>query len=158
MPEQFTYWELQKRSLEKRRRWNKAHPPSHPNPVYTQPMFPLVDTNGQAGFDQIEREDLVSGVRHHLKMILYTIPGEIISDIDFGVGIRYYLFANEREARVRSLEGTIQNQISKYLGYLSSFSVNVDTSNLFNHVLSIQIKYSVDDLRVEDVVLFTVNP
>jgi hypothetical protein len=149
---------LEQRAAIKRRRDRKAHPPSAPNPVYTGPMFPLIITGGGPGFDQIERDDLVQQIRQHLEMVLYTRPQEIISDINFGVGIQDYLFANELEHRVKTLQTTIQQQISQYIEYLSDFLVVVDTSDLHNNALGIQIRYRVDNLIIDEVAAFVVIP
>ena len=127
-------------------------------PQYTTSMFPLKITDGAAGFDQVERTNLNQQVQQHLMMVLYTRPQEIISDINFGVGIQDYLFANELEHRVKTLQATIQQQISKYIGYLSDFLVVVDTSDLHNNALGIQIRYRIDNLNIDEVADFIVIP
>lgn len=126
--------------------------------IYVSAMFPLIITDGAAGFDQIERENLTSLVNQHLEMVLYTRPGEIISDIMFGIGIEDYLFANEREVRVLKLRSNIEGQISKYMSYLTTFSVLIDRTNIHKNSLGIQIKYAIDNLNVDEVVEFIVLP
>ena len=125
---------------------------------YVGAMFPLIITDGAAGFDQIERDDLVSLINFHLEMVLYTRPGEIISDIRFGVGIEDYLFSLENEERVRNLGRTIRDQVKKYMGYLTFFNVKVDMSQLADNALGIRIKYAVDNLDVNEVANFIIIP
>ena len=125
---------------------------------YVGAMFPLIIADGAAGFDQIERDDLVSLINFHLEMVLYTRPGEIISDIRFGVGIEDYLFSLENEERVRNLGRTIRDQVKKYMGYLTFFNVKVDMSQLADNALGIRIKYAVDNLDVNEVANFIIIP
>ena len=127
-------------------------------PKFVGAMFPLVITQGVVGFDLIEKENMVSLINQHLEMVLYTRPGEIISDINFGVGIEDYLFANALEPRVRALGNTITQQVSEYIGYLTYFKVRVDTSKIDDNALGIEIKYAVDNLDVNEVVNFIILP
>ena len=60
-------------------------------------MFPLIQTQAAAGFDSVKRRKIKKVVNGHLKMLLLVNPGEIISDINFGVGIYQHLFLNDNE-------------------------------------------------------------
>tara|TARA_Y100000034_G_C6859489_1_gene391001 strand:- start:569 stop:967 length:399 start_codon:yes stop_codon:yes gene_type:complete len=127
-------------------------------PSYVTAMFPLNFGNGGIGFDQIDREDLVSIINQHLEFILFTRPSEIISDIEFGVGLEDYVFLHQNEPKMLSLEQTITNHISKYLGYLTSFRVVVDFDQADYNTISVQIRYTIDNLDVEEVASFIVGP
>jgi hypothetical protein len=125
---------------------------------YVTAMFPLKETSGVAGFDQIDRADLVAIINQHLEFLLYTRPGEVISDISFGVGLDDYLFLQHNEPRMLELETTITNEISKYLGYLSSFRVIVDFSQAEYNTIQVQVRYLVENLDEEQVAEFIVGP
>tara|TARA_Y100000593_G_scaffold88605_1_gene171260 strand:- start:973 stop:1383 length:411 start_codon:yes stop_codon:yes gene_type:complete len=125
---------------------------------YVTAMFPLIMSSGGIGFDQIDREDLVAIINQHLEFILFTRPGENISDIEFGVGLEDYLFLQQNEPKVLALEETITNQISKYLKYLTSFRVVVSYEEVDYNTILIQIRYMVDNLDVEQVAEFIVGP
>ena len=126
--------------------------------VYVSAMFPLKITEGAAGFDQIEKEDLVALISSHLEMVLYTRQGEIISDIGFGIGIENYLFALQNEQSVLSLESTVKRQVKKYMPYLTNFSVFVDRSKISRNTLGLRIEYSVDNLDINEVSEFIILP
>jgi predicted component of type VI protein secretion system len=127
-------------------------------PKFVSAMFPLVITEGAAGFDQIEKNDLVALVNQHLEMVLYTRQGEIISDIAFGVGIQDYLFSNPAEPKTLAIGNTIKQQIQQYIGYLTYFVVTVDTSKIDYNTLGVQIKYAIDNLDVNEVANFVILP
>tara|TARA_Y100001963_G_C6667350_1_gene393353 strand:+ start:215 stop:625 length:411 start_codon:yes stop_codon:yes gene_type:complete len=125
---------------------------------YVTAMFPLKITRGGVGFDQISREDLVSIINQHLEFLLFTRPGEVISDIEFGVGLEDYVFLQENEPRMLSLESTITNHISKYLGYLTSFRVIVSYDQVDYNAIQVQVRYLVENLDAEQVAEFIVGP
>ena len=127
-------------------------------PKYVTAMFPLKITDGVPGFDQIEQTDLVSTINQHLEFILFTRKGEIISDVGFGVGLDDYVFLQQGEAKLLNLQNTISNQISLYLGYLSSYKVFVDFSQADFNRIGVQIKYAIDNLDVSEVATFLVGP
>ena len=61
------------------------------DPRFVSSMFPLMATAGSVGFDSIRRDEVRTLINSHLKMLLLTNPGEIISDSKFGVGLYSYL-------------------------------------------------------------------
>ena len=106
-------------------------------------MFPLIATKGSVGFDSIRRDQTKDLINSHLKMLLLTNPGELISDSNFGVGLYQILFLNELEDRVTNLRRNITSQISTYLGYLSKYRVIVDKSKMSNNQLGVRIEYKI---------------
>ena len=127
------------------------------NISYVTAMFPLNFGDDAVGFDQIQSNDLVRIIQQHLRFILFTRPGESISDPSFGIGIEDYLFLNQGESNLRALPGRIKKQIGRYLGYLSSYDVAADFRDINNNKLKIAIKYSIDNLSVEEVSEFIVG-
>ena len=69
-----------------------------------------------------------------------------------------YVFLLQGEPALLALENAITNQISKYLNYLTSFKVRVDFSNVDFNILGVEIKYSIDNLDVDEVASFIVGP
>lgn len=61
----------------------------------------------------------------NVKMILYTEPGERIWDLDFGVGIKKYLFEQNTSYTRNQIKQRISNQISKYLPYINVLNLEV---------------------------------
>ena len=125
---------------------------------YVTAMFPLMISNGGIGFDQISRDDLVSIINQHLEFLLFTRPGEMISDIEFGVGLDDYLFLQQNEPKMLALDEAITNQISKYLGYLTAFRVVVGYDEVDYNTILVQVRYTIDNLDAEQVAEFIVGP
>ena len=118
------------------------------------PVFPLQFSNNGS---YLNHPDKASLVRFHLTNLLLTNPGEKISDPDYGVGLRKYLFENNTPEVLSSIRSRIRNQISSKLGYLAIKSLNVSDSLDSEYAIKIRIEYSVDNLRLQDVLSIEVS-
>ncbi len=127
------------------------------DPRFVSSMFPLVNTQGEIGFDNIERGEIRKIINSHLKMLLLTNPGELISDSSFGVGLYTYLFLLENEPKVLALEDKINSQIRRYLDYLEDFLVEVDTSKVTEHKIAVRISYVITRELRADTITFVVD-
>ena len=78
--------------------------------IYT-PSFPL-QLDDTYGFKNVE--DAKELIRFHLINLLFTNPGEKISNASFGVGIRRYLFENFNSEIIPNIELEIENQIEAH--------------------------------------------
>ena len=112
------------------------------------PSFPL-QLDDTYGFKNVDNAREL--VRFHLINLLFTNPGEKISNAAFGVGIRRYLFENFNNQLLPNIELRIENQIQAYLGYLRLNRVtafeDLDNSN----VLRIEIVYSIDGIPEQQI-------
>ena len=104
------------------------------------PSFPL-QLDDTYGFKNVD--DTKELVRFHLINLLFTEPGEKISNAAFGVGIRRYLFENFNSQILPNIEARIENQIRNYLSYLILGEVKVFEDIDNNNVLRIMIKYAI---------------
>ena len=127
------------------------------DPRFVTSMFPLMSTDGSVGFDSIRRDEVRKLINSHLKMLLLTNPGEIITDAKFGVGLYSYLFLLQGESKLRNLKLKIEDQIRTYLPYLTNFRVITDTSLVDEHRLAVRIQYSITDGMTRDSVDFIVS-
>lgn len=76
----------------------------------------------------------VEALKFNLRNILLTIPGENISDPEFGVGLQQYLFELET-MDFSSLKSKIESQISNYVmseGYIEKFKVQINKRPQYN--------------------------
>jgi len=101
------------------------------------PKFPLKfdDTYGYANISSAKEL-----VYFHLKNLLFTFPGEKISDPEYGVGIEKYLFENFSDGLFNTVSDTILRSINKYLSYLTVQDVVV-FGNAGLHTMNIKIYY-----------------
>jgi len=74
------------------------------------------------------RNNLTIGeaVRQNLKTLILTSPGEKVFDLNFGVGLRRYLFQPMTETTVQRLKDSIDEQISKYMNFLSNVQLQIN--------------------------------
>ena len=101
------------------------------------------------GFDGITEEEFAEAVKFSIKNVVLTVPGEKISDPEFGVGLRMYLFS-QSSAEISSLRRHIIKQIRKYVPYLSGFEVLVDSSRIDQKSLAVRISFEVSRKNIKD--------
>ena len=135
----------------------KLAPPPGPKPKKAiTVVYPMVVTEGH-GFEEITQGDPTGAVKFHLKNILLTNPGENLSDSQFGVGLRMYLFELENSQKIRNLRQTILNQIEKYANYFTKLNVIVDTSKLYTNTLTVRIEFEFGITLLNDSLEVTVT-
>lgn len=95
---------------------------------------------------------LVDTIKQNFKMLILTDPGERIMMPDFGVGIRRFLFDQDTDSVRASITTRIRQQVSQYMSFLTidDISISSPESNDENTVF-IQIKYSITNLNVKDI-------
>ena len=115
--------------------------------------------------DQIDgyalNKDFKEVARQNLKMVVLTNPGERIMIPDFGVGIKTYLFENATQATFNTIRQKINDQVRRYLPYISIDEIrflserndfiktSIDPSSTSNYV-QIQIKYKIPSVFISD--------
>jgi phage baseplate assembly protein W len=105
------------------------------------------DENG--GFDSFSERDFVEAVKFSIKNILLTNPGEKISDPQFGIGLRRYLFSLSTED-FSSLQGEITFQIRKYLPYLTRFKVSLDLTQVDYNRFAVRVSFEIIPKEIKD--------
>ena len=92
--------------------------------------------------------------KQNLKMLLLTIPGERIMDINFGVGIPRYLFENNGPDTYSAISGKIQQQVDIYLPYIAIddvvFNYVEDNPDLFPNSLNMSVYFTIIPLQQSD--------
>ena len=125
-------------------------------PLYG-PKFPLSAGN----HDTFELyEDVKQQINFYLKNLLLTSPGENISDSNYGVGLRRFLFEQNVESNRSSIVSTISTQISRYLPYLTVENIEVGASDaeIDNNSMIIRIAYSIPDDVIQEVFELNLKP
>jgi len=118
-------------------------------------VYPMVVTEGH-GFSEITQDNPTEAVKFQLKNILLTNPGENLSDPQFGVGLKLYLFELENSQKIRNLRQAILNQIQKYANYFTKLNVIVDTSKLYTNTLTVRIEFEFGITLLNDSLEITV--
>jgi len=112
------------------------------------PKFPLqIDNYVGAYAVNTELKDVI---RQNFKNLMLTAQGERVMDINFGAGLRHYLFEQNHGQLQSSIAEKVREQTQKYMPFISLTSVDFNTStvagNVEDHILDISIKYSISGL------------
>lgn len=109
--------------------------------------FPLKIEEG-IGIVPIDENALVEAVKFQLKNILLTIPGEKLSDPNFGVGLRNYLFS-QGDTKIPSIKNRIRKQIKKYMDYFETLDIDVKTSTKNDLTIIVNIRFKISQPKIE---------
>lgn len=125
-------------------------------PLYG-PKFPLSLGNE----DTYKMNDSVEQqISFYLKNLILTSPGENISDPNYGVGLRRFLFEQNIPSNISRIQNEIMGQISKYLPYLSPVDIQVDpdVELVDDYVLSIRVVYGIPGDVIQKVFELELRP
>ena len=89
-------------------------------------------------------------VRQNFKNLLLTNRGERVMDINFGVGIRSYLFEPKTASTMGDIAKRIQKQTKKYLPFIAINSIDFAGSDGDSNILGIQVTYTITPLQARD--------
>jgi len=117
------------------------------------PKFPL-RFKEQKGFENVT--DMKELIRFHLTNLLLTSPGEKISDSEYGVGVRRYLFEQITEGSINNIKDDITFAIQRYLSYIALEEVIVDPFPEQNKI-TIAIRYNIIDTKEKDVLAIEIT-
>ena len=103
------------------------------------PTFPLSfdDTNGFQNVD-----DMNELAKFHLRNLLLTNKGEKISDPNYGVGIRRFLFSLDSMDVEEDVRSEIESQVENYLTYLTIISIDVSVEE---QEMFVRLKFSISE-------------
>jgi phage baseplate assembly protein W len=91
-------------------------------------------------------QNLKQSVAQNLKTLLYTAPGERIMDLNFGVGLRRYLFEPLTEVVKDKLQNRILKQITTYMPFVRVIAIEMIAA-ADSSMLGIKLQYSAPGSR-----------
>lgn len=114
------------------------------------PQLPLVFSSVFGPYNLIT--DHLSLAKQNLKMLVLTSPGERMMDINFGVGLRNYLFEQDETSLYSEINTAIREQVATYLPYIEiqsiDFTVPENNRDLFPNTLKVKINFRVIPLQI----------
>ena len=91
-------------------------------------------------------------VKQNLKMLILTNPGERMMDINFGVGLRKYLFEMNDKNTYQDIASRIRTQVSQYMSFVEvqeiEFITPEDNRDLFPHDLRLKVIFKIVPLQM----------
>ena len=111
-----------------------------------QPKIPLVsnETAGKYALTETYNEN----ARQNVRMIVLTEQGEKLTDLDFGCGLRRFLF-EQNNVNVEEVQELIIEQIETYAPYIEVIDVEVSFSDN-QQTLNIRINYVIIPTSTEE--------
>ena len=111
-----------------------------------QPKIPLVsnDTAGKYALTETYNEN----ARQNVRMIVLTEQGEKLTDIDFGCGLRRFLFEQD-SINLEEIQEQIVEQIETYAPYVDVTNVEVNYVNN-QQTMNVKIKYVIIPTSTEE--------
>jgi len=95
-------------------------------------------------------------MKQNFKMLILTNPGERVMEPGFGVGIKQFLFTNFAADYKAQISSKIQSQVARYMPSIAIRSIDYIDATQDNNRLAIQIKYSVPELNLQDLLDITI--
>lgn len=97
----------------------------------------------------------------NLKMLLLTNPGERIMNPQFGVGLQRFFFEANDTSTYNQISERIISQVGIYLKFVRvdniTYNYVEDNPDLYPHVVSITLQYTIIPLQISTSVLIPVN-
>jgi phage baseplate assembly protein W len=106
------------------------------------PKWPLKSGNADTFemYDSVEQQ-----IGFYLKNLMMTSPGENISDLNYGVGIRRFIFEQNIDSVRSSIASAVSTQVSLYLPYLTIADIQVIASaeDVDNNFITVRLAYGI---------------
>ena len=121
--------------------------------------LPLLISESEGPYDLLQTIKEVAA--QNLKMVIFTAPGERIMDINFGVGIRRYLFRQNVTQTHDVLVNRIREQVAIYLPYIKILDLEVDSPisnpSMPENLMNLRLVYKIDPYEQTDVLELSIS-
>ena len=121
--------------------------------------LPLLISESEGPYDLLQTIKEVAA--QNLKMVIFTAPGERIMDINFGVGIRRYLFRQNVSQTHDALTSRIREQVAIYLPYIKIMDLQVDSPisnpSMPENLMALRLVYKIDPYDQTDVLELSIS-
>ena len=122
-------------------------------------QLPLVEDSTFGPYNLIT--DYESLATQNLKMLVLTNPGERMMDINFGIGLRRYLFQPNTQRTYGEIRTRVLEQVARYLPYIKIEKVDFlqvgSSPDDYPHDIRVKIFFKVTALQISSVLEVDVN-
>jgi len=105
--------------------------------------------------------DYLTLAKQNLKMLILTSPGERMMDINFGVGLKRYLFDMNNESTYQDIASNIRSQVSRYMPFIEIQKVEFRTPendpDIFPNDVRTRVTFKVVPLRITGMLQLDTN-
>jgi len=106
----------------------------------------------------LNTQTITENTKQNMKNLLLTSPGERIMDIDFGVGLRRFLFENNTPTVRARLESRIYEQVSKYMSFVRITELEVVHSDDNPNLIDIKLRYDIKNIASDEILSLSLDP
>ena len=122
--------------------------------------LPLLISESDVQYDLLQSIKEVAA--QNVKMVVFTNPGERIMDINFGVGIKRFLFRQNTRETHDILRSRIREQITRYLPYIKILELQIDSPltnpNMPDNFMKLRLAYKIRPHNLRDVLELSISP
>jgi|TARA_R110000787_G_scaffold105850_3_gene213423 uncharacterized protein len=119
------------------------------------PKLPIKFTKDSA---PMNTQTIIENTKQNLKNLLLTSPGERIMDVNFGVGLRRFLFENNTPTvRVR-LESRIYEQVDRYMSFVGITELEIVYSDDNPNLIDIKMRYDIKNIASDEILSLSLDP
>jgi phage baseplate assembly protein W len=119
------------------------------------PKLPIRFTKEAA---PLSTQTITENTKQNMKNLLLTSPGERVMDIDFGVGLRRFLFENNTPTVRARLESRIYEQVSKYMSFVRITELEIVYSDDNPNLIDIKIRFDIKNIASDEILSLSLDP
>ena len=93
---------------------------------------------------------LQESIKQNLRHLMLTLPGERLMDLDFGIGVKRYLFEQNTTHTHDLLRTKISEQVEKYLPFLKIVNLDIFQDKDHGNIMYVSLKYLIGPLKQTD--------
>ena len=106
----------------------------------------------------LNTQTITENTKQNMKNLLLTSPGERIMDIDFGVGLRRFLFENNTPTVRASLESRIYEQVDRYMSFINITELEIVHSDANPNLIDIKLRYDIKNIASDEILSLSLDP
>lgn len=118
------------------------------------PKFPLT-FSPEGGYTL--NKSIIEVVKQNFKNLLLTNPGERIFDINFGIGLKKFLFEQRTEEVKQAIKNRIFSQAAEYMPFIDIQRIDIVDDSSEENTIFISINYFIRNVSVLDVISLRVT-
>tara|TARA_R110001583_G_scaffold15383_11_gene63395 strand:+ start:403 stop:789 length:387 start_codon:yes stop_codon:yes gene_type:complete len=103
-------------------------------------------------------QTIVENTKQNLKNLLLTSPGERIMDVNFGVGLRRFLFENNIPTVRTRLESRIYEQVDRYMSFVRITELEIVHSGDNPNLIDIKMRYDIKNIASDEILSLSLDP
>ena len=119
------------------------------------PKLPIRLTKGET---PISTKTIEENTHQNLKNLLLTSPGERVMDVNFGVGLRRFLFESNTPSSRVAIESRIYEQIDRYMPFVRVTLLEVVHMEDNPNGIDIMLRYDIANVASEQILSLSLDP